>query len=125
MDWWILTIATGLAATTSLSAQAPALGRLSGVVRDTLMNPVAGAQVIVKGTVRLATTDSMGMYRLDSVPVGVQAIKLYAIGYYVMEISRIEVESGVTLQLNIQLIPVYQNVTECLTVESCKAAKKE
>lgn len=57
------------------------VGSVFGVVRDTAGHPIQGAMVFVNATRHKALTDSLGQYRIDSVPA--RAIQLVArsLGY--------------------------------------------
>lgn len=78
---------TGIAFLLALSAPpaasqqqpaAPALVRMSGVVVDSLRGGfLRGATVRVAGTSRLAFTDSLGRFALDSIPSGLREVELF------------------------------------------------
>ncbi len=54
---------------------APSLGRVRGVVFDSLNNrPLAGAVVLVSGSSRIGVTDDRGLFTLDSVPAGARSV---------------------------------------------------
>ena len=54
-------------------------GSVAGVVLDSLRGaPMAGARVFFSGTSHAAITDSLGRYRIDSVPPGMYAASLLA-----------------------------------------------
>lgn len=56
-----------------VAAQRP--GALAGVVYDSLIGaPLAGAQVWIRGTTHVATTDRDGRFRIDSVPAGTHVV---------------------------------------------------
>ncbi|HUR92296.1 MAG TPA: carboxypeptidase regulatory-like domain-containing protein [Gemmatimonadaceae bacterium] len=63
---------------TAQGARSPALGTLEGVVVDSVRGgALRGAAVKVEGTSRFAFTDSLGRYRVDSVPAGSYAVELF------------------------------------------------
>src|SRR6187551_3457838 len=75
----LLLRALPLVAASSLAAQNPAglpvsnraIYSISGLVVDSLrLRPLAGADVIVAGTTHHATTDSSGLFRIDSLEPG-------------------------------------------------------
>lgn len=71
-----------------LSAQ----GTVSGMVKDTDNNPLAGATVMIPNTNRGALTGSDGAYTLD-VPAGAQMLRVSFVGYSPEQVE-ITVESG-------------------------------
>ncbi len=61
------------------TAHAQAVGKIRGVVFDSLWNrPLAGATVLVSGSSRIGVTDERGIFTLDSVPVGRRSLSLSA-----------------------------------------------
>ncbi|MFJ6023728.1 TonB-dependent receptor domain-containing protein [Brevundimonas sp. NPDC092305] len=75
---------TLLAMPTIASAQDYTSGVLSGAVADADGAPVAGASVTVtsgQGTVRSATTDANGSFRMPALPVGAYEIKIEQSGF--------------------------------------------
>ena len=87
-----------------LSAPAGA-GRITGHVRDTAGQPLAGAQVVVLGT-RLATvTDRVGAYTIASVPKGAYSVRAMYIGYAPLEVHGIQVTTDSTTTADFALQP--------------------
>src|ERR1700722_4024514 len=72
-------VAALMLATVPLAAQSPSrLSTVRGTVVDSLHNrPLAGASISVDGTGATAMTDSLGRYRIDSVPSGTHRIAVY------------------------------------------------
>jgi iron complex outermembrane receptor protein len=63
-----------------LAAQGPAV--LAGTVTDAATaQPVAGATVLVSGTLARAVTDAAGRYRIAGLPAGVHTVTVAVIGY--------------------------------------------
>jgi hypothetical protein len=56
-------------------------GSVSGVVRDTAGRPIPSVAVSIRGMNRGTTTDSLGQYRIDSVPKGAVHLLVRRIGY--------------------------------------------
>jgi vitamin B12 transporter len=54
---------------------------VSGVVRDTKGQPVAGASLTIRGSYDGATADSLGRFRFSSSEKGAQVMQVSAIGY--------------------------------------------
>jgi len=73
---WALVLIGALAA--PLTAQRP-LQSVRGVVRDTAGAPLPGADVLL-GT-RKAVTNELGVFRIDSMPVGQYALTIRMVGY--------------------------------------------
>jgi hypothetical protein len=83
---------TSEAATAVADASAPT-GHLvvAGRVQSTSGQPIASAQVRLFGTLRTATTDDAGEFRLGGLPAGTQGIEVVALGFYP---RRLRVEIG-------------------------------
>lgn len=54
---------------------------VSGVVRDTLGRPIAGARAAIAGSGAEATTDSAGAFRITGAPAGSQMLEVRAVGF--------------------------------------------
>lgn len=64
------------------ASAANAQGSISGrVLADPTRAPIVGAEIIVRGTTRVVTTDSAGKYSLRDVPHGVQVLITRAVGF--------------------------------------------
>jgi hypothetical protein len=59
--------------------------KLSGVVRGAGDVPVAMAEVMVRGAVARARTDSLGRYALAGLPAGTQMLEVRRVGYALLE----------------------------------------
>lgn len=58
--------------------RSPAFGALEGVVVDSLRGGfLPGAALRIQGTSRFAFTDSLGLYRIDSIEAGAHAVELF------------------------------------------------
>jgi Ca-activated chloride channel homolog len=86
---------TAIAVASPLSAPA-GVGRIAGHVRDVAGQPLAGAQVVVVGTRLAALTDRTGAYAIASVPEGAYSLQARFIGYTLLELHAIRVNSGAT-----------------------------
>ncbi|MGN6167609.1 MAG: carboxypeptidase-like regulatory domain-containing protein [Solirubrobacteraceae bacterium] len=69
-------------------------GAVSGVVRDTAGASIRYAQVWIPGTGIRAYADSLGRYRLDSVPAGRVQLRAALVGYRTEEHRSVLVTAG-------------------------------
>lgn len=83
-------------------------GAIEGVVRDTAGRPVAWAQVVAHGAGAGggAHTDSLGRYRIGSLPAGRIAVLVRRVGYRVPPYESVTVTRGGMAQANLVLVPV-------------------
>jgi len=72
-------------------------GRIEGTVVDGDGEPIAGAEVKVKGTDIVTTTDENGHYILENVPVGEQVVEISHPDYEDLELD-VSVSEGETTQ---------------------------
>ncbi len=80
---------------------------LSGLVVDaTTNNPVALAQLRIRGTALGATTDLRGRFTIRSVPAGVATIEIKRIGYEALVRSVVVDSAGTAPSLSIALVPL-------------------
>jgi Carboxypeptidase regulatory-like domain len=77
----VVAIVVALATAPPATAQSPAPtapATIRGTVIDSLRGrPLAGASISVEGTIRTGVSDSLGQYRIDSIPPGAHQIALY------------------------------------------------
>jgi len=83
-------------------AAAQATGTVSGTVTGTDALPLAGVQVSVAGTSRIANTDQQGRYTLQGVPTGTQRVRARRLGFAPKD-QVVSVSSGSTVTANFQL----------------------
>jgi outer membrane receptor for ferrienterochelin and colicins len=75
-----------------------------GIVSDAkTQEPLAGVNVLLRGTVRGTTTDSHGKYLLGAVPAGRFDISFSLIGYTTQTIHQISIQPDSTLHLDVSL----------------------
>lgn len=91
-------------------------GVIKGTVSDQLEGLVINATVTVKdeqGKVRTATTNSSGTYEFRSLPAGIYAVKVSAVGFTTREDKKVVVKPGapVTLDVQLSIEAVEQTVT--------------
>lgn len=79
-------------------------GKIKGTVTDQASNePLIGASVSIEGTSLGAATDIEGSYLILNVPAGTHTIRASYVGYQVVSVSNILVNSGLTTELNFTL----------------------
>ncbi|HLA99969.1 MAG TPA: TonB-dependent receptor [Bacteroidota bacterium] len=79
-------------------------GKVKGAVTDQATNePLIGASVSIAGTSLGAATDIEGNYIILNVPAGIHTVRASYVGYQVVEISNILVNSGLTTEQNFGL----------------------
>ena len=87
-----------------VSSYAFAAGTISGNVTDKRTgSPIAGVNIIVKGTYYGCAADLDGSFRLLNVSAGVYDISVSMIGYKQILLTGIKVKEGETTQLDIQM----------------------
>jgi hypothetical protein len=89
-------------AATSLAAQGTT-GKLEGTVSDPTGQPVAGAQVLVRGTSLGAVTNSAGYWFINNVPAGTYTLMAVYIGFQPNEVRNVRVLADQTLTVNFAL----------------------
>jgi hypothetical protein len=89
-------------AATSLAAQGTT-GKVEGSVTDPTGQPVAGAQVLVRGTSLGAVTNSAGYWFINSVPAGTYTLMAVYIGFQPNEVRNVRVLADQTLTVNFSL----------------------
>jgi hypothetical protein len=89
-------------AATSLAAQGTT-GKVEGTVTDPTGQPVAGAQVLVRGTSLGAVTNSAGYWFINSVPAGTYTLMAVYIGFQPNEVRNVVVRADQTLTVNFAL----------------------
>ena len=103
--WSAAALALFLSFTTLSTARAQQSGVIRGTISDSVSRaPVAGAQVSVAGTGRVAISDARGEYRLADVPAGAARVRVQRIGYVPGELT-ITVIAGGTATADLSLAP--------------------
>ncbi|MDX9780790.1 MAG: TonB-dependent receptor [Candidatus Neomarinimicrobiota bacterium] len=83
---------------------AQATGKVVGVVTDAKTNaPLAGANVLIEGTVLGAAADADGSFIILNVPVGTYDVSASIISHKKLTIQEVRVLSSVTTELNFEL----------------------
>ena len=78
-------------------------GKVEGTVSDPSGQPVAGAQVLVRGTSLGAVTNSSGYYFINNVPAGTYTLMAVYIGFQPNEVRNVRVLADQTLTVNFGL----------------------
>jgi len=79
-------------------------GKIAGYVKDAKTGePLAGVNVIIKGTNLGAATDNEGYYVILNVPVGTYTVIATMIGYTPMEVKDVKVSIDLTTRLDFEL----------------------
>lgn len=93
--------------------QEPERGVLAGTVSESWEGrPLAGATVVVRGTILAVTTDAQGRFHLADVPPGVYTLQLAAPGYSPAVVGEVLVAPGQTSTVNVSLRPEYYELEE-------------
>ncbi|MCK4530806.1 MAG: TonB-dependent receptor, partial [Candidatus Marinimicrobia bacterium] len=83
---------------------AQATGKVVGIVTDTKTNePLAGANILIEGTVLGAAADADGSFIILNVPVGSYDVSASIISHKKLTIQQVRVLSSVTTELNYEL----------------------
>ena len=78
-------------------------GKISGVITDPDGNPLAGANIIIKGTTYGAAADVEGYYAMLNVPVGTYDVSATYVGYGTLTKTGIRVNLGQSTPQDFQL----------------------
>ncbi len=95
----VLPLLTACFVTLPLAAQQT--GTVAGTVAAQSGTPLAGASVVIVGTVRSVLTNDKGQYRL-SVPAGAHTVRARLIGYDAAE-QRVTLAAGQTVTADFKL----------------------
>lgn len=99
-----ISVALALLAGLPLGARAQASGTLLGVVRDTAKQPVRDVEIVVVATNVAARSDSSGAFRVGSVPVGAQQLRVRRMGIMPFTMT-VDVAAGDNAPLDIVVVP--------------------
>jgi len=97
--------------------QSGTTGKITGKVVDKETNdPLAGVNVIIKGTTMGAATDIYGQYFILNVPPGKYTLGAQMIGYSKQEIQNVAVSVDLTTTINFSLSSTILEIGEGVTV---------
>jgi hypothetical protein len=102
--WWLSSVSAVMLAgvlTTPLAAQRP-MQTVRGVVRDTAGAPLPGADILLGS--RKAVTNELGVFRIDSLPVGEYPLTIRMVGYEPVR-SRVAVVAAEPTELEYLMVP--------------------
>ena len=88
----------------SLRAQAPATGRITGVVLDSVSGqPLSSVQVSIAGTRLGSATNESGRFTIAAVAVGTHALETRRVGYRGGRLANVAVTAGGTTDVTIRI----------------------
>ena len=114
-----LLVFAGIAVSTPLATDAAAQerpaadtvrGAIAGIVRDENGRPIAGARVSIESVALQTLTDSVGHFVLAGLPVRSLTVAFRFLGYR-PALATIDVPAGQTLNLNVALVPVAEELS--------------
>jgi TonB-linked SusC/RagA family outer membrane protein len=88
-------------------AQAPATGRITGIVLDSASGrPLTAVQVLVAGTRLGGSTNDAGRFIIGNVPAGTVGLETRRVGYRGGRIQSVNVTAGGTTDVEFRLTPI-------------------
>ena len=87
-------------------------GKVTGSVQDENGNPLPGANVVVEGTQRGATSDADGSFLIIGVPPGEHEVTASMVGYGTSALQRVLVQSDFTTTISFSLTEAALEATE-------------
>ncbi len=99
----IILLAIGLSIIMPYSAEAQT-GSISGIITDSLQNPIEYARISVNGTVDAAITDFSGSYLIEGLEPGSYDVSINRSEFHTTVISDVIVVQDSTTELNIELV---------------------
>ena len=102
-------------------------GKVAGRVIDAVTKePIAGANIILEGTMRGASTDVDGEYYIINIPVGRYTVIVSYVGYQSIKHPNVKILLDQTTKLNFQLSEdISESETILVTAETFKVQKDE
>lgn len=101
----------------SWSLWAGTTGKLAGVVRDKSNGEaLPGVNVIIKGTLMGASTDTEGRYFIVNIPVGRYTVEISMVGYRTEVISSVQIAADLTTKIDVTLAPQAMELGEQIEV---------
>jgi Fe(3+) dicitrate transport protein len=98
---YVLILVVLLTASPLLAANA--VGTIMGKILDQKQEPIVGANVVLKGTVRGVSTNERGEYILKNVEIGTYTLVISSVGYEIME-KTVEILRGPATTLDVVLV---------------------
>ena len=97
-------------------SEAGSVGKISGTVRDARGEPLPGANVVVQGTRRGATTDSEGYFLILAIEPGEYQMEATMVGYAPRVNNAVVVRADFTTTIDFQLEETTLQAAEMLVV---------
>lgn len=118
-----LVLVTFLFASTFIHVNAQGNGRLSGTVTDrATQSPLAGISVTLQGSSTGTTTDSSGVFRFVGLDIKTYNIDFTGVGFKAQTLFNIVVNAGNEANLNVELEPLAQSLTEVVVRSNRRTA---
>jgi TonB-linked SusC/RagA family outer membrane protein len=97
-------------------AQAPATGRITGVVLDSASSqPLGSVQVFVAGTTLGASTSDNGRFSISGVSAGTHTLETRRVGYRTARLPNVAVTAGGTTDVTIRTSPIALTLEAVIT----------
>ena len=97
-------------------AQAPATGRITGVVVDSASSqPLGSVQVFVTGTQLGASTSENGRFTISGVPAGTHTLETRRVGYRTSRLPGVAVTAGGTADVTIRVATIALTLEAVIT----------
>ncbi|MBM4188131.1 MAG: SusC/RagA family TonB-linked outer membrane protein [Gemmatimonadetes bacterium] len=117
-------VALALATLAALPVAAQQNGTVTGrVVDGASKQPLVGARVSIVGTALTAPTNADGRYRITSVPIGTQTVRVYQIGYAAGS-RPAEVTAGGTTTVDVELTLTPYSLDEFVVTATGEESKR-
>lgn len=100
----------------SSSLVAGVTGKVSGIIRDELGEPLPGATILVEGTNLGAATDISGYYSILNVSVGVYTLRISLMGYATIKVTEVVVRADLTTTVDMELKTTAVELDQVITV---------
>lgn len=121
---FLLLLILGFAGLSAASAQD--IGKIAGTVTDSQTGEtLIGANVVIQGTTHGASSGKNGRYNILQVESGTVTLEATYIGYHKKIIKGVEVNPGLTTNINIKLVPTTVEGAELVVTAEEKMVKKD
>lgn len=96
-------------------------GTVKGVISDKVTGePLIGASIAVEGTGFGAASNLQGEYIIHNIKPGTYTLLIRYIGYQDVDMPNIEISAGQTIPLDVQMIPMSENLEEVVITVQAK-----
>lgn len=101
-----LIVVLGVQGSLVVVAQGGNNARIKGTITDALTGePLIGTNIAIEGTSMGTSSDLSGEYIIPNIPAGTHTVIFRYIGYKQIELPNTQLESGQTLELNMEMSP--------------------